>query len=118
MASLSSLRVLGQLQPASAHLEDLYTVTTGCGCVISSIVCANIDPAHTDTIRIRIAPNGASDDPVHSLYHDVDIPIKDVLTITSGITLNEGDVVRVFSLNGTIVFQCFGEESLIVLNDE
>lgn len=104
--SLTNLNPVG-LQPAAATNGDLYTAATG-GAVISSIAVTNIGAA--TTFRIRIAPGGAADAAVHSVFHDASLAANATLILTCGITLLATDKLRVQSLSGTVVFHCWGQE--------
>lgn len=101
-------KVLAQKLPAAANLEDAYTVPSSIQTVISSIVISNNGIA--DKFRLSIAVVGAGDDPMQYLFWDTDIAANETIPLVNGITLNDGDVIRVYSLNGTCAFNIFGTE--------
>ncbi len=102
-------RVLGQSDPGAAVLTDCYTVPALTQAVVSSIIICNRS-AIDDSFRLSIAVAGAGDSLEQYIAYDVPIPGNDVVDFTIGATLGAADVVRVFSLNGSLSFNVFGEE--------
>lgn len=101
--------MLGQRNPSAGNIEDIYKVPVGKDAIISSIFVCN-RTASSDTFRIAISSNGLAVDNAHYIYYDVVIPANETFVSTTGITLNEKDVVRVYSLNGYLAFNLSGKE--------
>lgn len=103
------LKNLGQEFPAAAVLTNLYTVPTGKSAVVSTLVVCN----HSSNIaRFRISHSvaGASDEEKQYLYRDEMVFRNKTFTITLGITLAAGDIIRCYSDNGQLSFGLYGSE--------
>lgn len=103
-----SLKILAQTSPLSNTLTNLYIVPSGKACSISSITVCNAGSAAK--FRISAAANGAANDQSHYIYWDQDLEANSTFVITIGITLNAGDVIRVYSNNALTSFNIFGVE--------
>ena len=101
------LKILGQSYPAANTLTAAYTATRSV--VISTARICNRNAAD-DTVRISVAINGAADTNAQYLIDEV-LPGLSSIGTTEGWTLNAGDVIRVYSLNGTSAFNLFGCEN-------
>jgi hypothetical protein len=106
---VDTLHVLGQAQPDTNVLANVYTVPAAVMTVVSSLAICNRASLQV-RVRVSVAVLGALDAPSQYLYFDVAIPANDTLVATIGITLSEGDVVRALSSNSTTVFSLFGVE--------
>ena len=104
-----ALKVLGQVSPAATTLTTLYTVPANTRTAASSVVVANRSATAT-SFRISIAVGGAADDNKQYLYYDTPIAGNDTFVATIGISLAEGDVVRVYATLATLSFNLFGIE--------
>lgn len=104
-----TVKNLGQVQPAVNSLENLYLVGAGLSAVLSSIVVCNRE-ASPATFRLAHAVGGATDATKQYLYYDEPIPGNRTFTITLGITLSVGDVLRARSSNGMVTFNVYGSE--------
>lgn len=103
------LKVLAQSNPLATTLTDAYTVPADTSTVISSLVVSN--RSATDTaFRVSVAINGAVDDLSQYIYYDIPTPGNDTFVATIGISLSEGDVVRVYATDATLSFSLFGTE--------
>jgi hypothetical protein len=105
----TTYKVLGQSAPAAATPADLYTVGLATEAVVSTINVVNTNSA-SDTIRISIRPNGASQTAVHYIIYDLALAGYATFTYTAGITLDATDVITVYSTNGHSSFSAFGSE--------
>lgn len=105
----SSYKVLGQLVPAAATLEVLYTVPASTQCVVSSIIIASRGPLAT-SFRIAVSPGGAAIDDSHYIYYDIALNAADTFIATVGISLATGDVIRVYHTDAYLTFSAFGME--------
>lgn len=105
-----TVKVLGQTVPSAASLTTLYTVPSSTSAVVSSIVVSN-NSATATSFRIAIRPAGASIDPKHYIYYDVEISGNDTFIATIGVSLATTDVVSVYATLATLAFNAFGVEN-------
>jgi len=77
--------------------------------IISTLTIANRN-ANYDVFRVSAAISGAMDTSSQYIYYDVSIDGNDTFAATLGITLNSGDVIRMYSLNGSSSINLFGVE--------
>lgn len=104
-----SYKILAQSNPVALTLTDIYTVPSTTNTTISTIVVANRSSTST-SFRISIANGGAVDSPEQYIYYDINIPGNETFAATLGITLNAGDVLRVYAKDATLSFNVFGVE--------
>lgn len=103
-------KVLGQSRPGAAAEAALYTVPALGSTVVSSLTIAN-DGVGT-TFRVRIAVAGAATANSQDLFPSGSvISGNQLITLTAGLTLAAGDIVRVYATLATVTFQLFGEET-------
>jgi len=105
-----ALKVLGQADPAATTVTTLYTVPDKTMTTVSSIVAAN-RTGSAITFRLSVHVEGASADDKQYLYYDKSIAANDSLTIVIGITLNQTDVVKVYTSAVDMSFNMFGCET-------
>ena len=105
-----ALKVLGQVDPSATTTTTLYTVPDKTMTTVSSIVAAN-RTGSAITFRLSVHVEGASADDKQYLYYDKSIAANDSLTIVIGITLNQTDVVKVYTSAVDMSFNMFGCET-------
>jgi hypothetical protein len=105
-----ALKVLGQADPSATTTTTLYTVPDKTMTTVSSIVAAN-RTGSAITFRLSVHVEGASADDKQYLYYDKSIAANDSLTIVIGITLNQTDVVKVYTSAVNMSFNMFGCET-------
>ena len=105
------LKVLGQLDPAATTTTVLYTVPDMTQTTISSIVAAN-RTGSAITFRLSVHVAGAGADDKQFLYFDKSVAANDSLAIVIGITLNQTDVLKVYTSAVDMSFNVFGCETL------
>lgn len=105
-------KILGQSNPGANVLTTLYTVPAGNSAIISSITIANLDEEPTDGGAFRIAVNTSSAAVSNASYiaYGVNVPGRDTVTLTLGLTLNAGSIVSVNANSSLIAFSAFGTE--------
>jgi hypothetical protein len=105
-------KILGQRNPTANVLSTLYTVPSGNSAIISSITVANLDEAAANGGAFRIAANvsGVATGNANYLAYSVNVPGKDTVTMTLGITLNAGSIVSVNANSSLLTFSAFGTE--------
>jgi hypothetical protein len=104
---MPTYKVLAQSAPTAATATTLYTATNAT--IISTLNVSNIGGA-ADLIRIAVRPAGAALANQHYITYGVQVPSGGVFSIQGGITLENTDVVTVYSTTGTSSFSAFGSE--------
>tara|TARA_R100001510_G_C7464578_1_gene83601 strand:+ start:195 stop:533 length:339 start_codon:yes stop_codon:yes gene_type:complete len=104
------LKVLGQLDPAATTTTVLYTVPDMTQTTISSIVAAN-RTGSAITFRLSVHVNNAGADDKQFLFYDKTVSANDSFSIVIGITLGQGDVLKVHTSAVDMSFNVFGCES-------
>lgn len=99
--------VLGQANPGATTLTDLFTVPAATQVVTSSLIVCNQN-AGAGTFRVSVAPSGAADAKPQYLYRDEAIAANTGRALIIGMTLNVGDVVRVYGSSADFSFTLFG----------
>lgn len=104
--------ILGQRNPSANVLTTLYTVPTSNSAILSSIVVANLDESSTNGAAFRIAANssGVATGNANYLAYSVNVPGRDTVTLTLGVTLNAGSIVSVNANSSLLSFSAFGTE--------
>jgi hypothetical protein len=105
-----ALKVLGQAHPAATTLIDLYVVPPLTQTTTSSLVVCNTSNNNT-SFRVSVAVNGEANSLKQYIYYDQSLNSKNSVIAIMGLTLNEGDVVRVYGGNANISFSLFGVET-------
>ena len=105
-----SLKVLGQLDPSATTVTTLYTVPDMTQTTISSIVAAN-RTGSAITFRLSVHVAGAGADDKQYLYYDKSVAANDSFAIVIGITLNQADVLKVYTSAVNMSFNVFGCET-------
>ena len=105
-----NLKVLGQLDPAATTVTTLYTVPDMTQTTVSSIVAAN-RTGSAITFRLSVHVGGATANDKQYLYYDKSVAANDSLSIVLGMTLNQTDVVKVYTSAVDMSFNVFGCES-------
>jgi hypothetical protein len=107
-----SYKVLGQLKPAAATAETLYTVPTGAGnyAVVSSLVINNVSSDVTN-VRVAVRPAGATLEDKHYIIFNSPVSPFATQVYTIGITVASTDVVTVYDSLGKSSFNLFGSEN-------
>tara|TARA_R100001143_G_C3276523_1_gene94677 strand:- start:121 stop:459 length:339 start_codon:yes stop_codon:yes gene_type:complete len=104
------LKVLGQVDPAATTITVLYTVPDMTQTTVSSIVAAN-RTGSAITFRLSVHVAGATANDKQFIYYDKSVAANDSLPIVIGITLNQTDVLKVFTSAVDMSFNIFGCES-------
>ena len=105
-----NLRVLGQLDPAATTVTVLYTVPDMTQTTVSSIVAAN-RTGSAITFRLSVHVGGATANDKQYIYYDKSVAANDSLAIVLGITLNQTDVIKVYTSAVDMSFNMFGCET-------
>lgn len=104
-----TIKILGQVNPASTTLTPLYTVPASTVTVVSTLVVAN-RTSSTRTVRVSVAPGGAADSVEQYLLYDTPLVKNDSNFYTLGISLATTDVMRVYVDSVGVSFNLFGVE--------
>ncbi len=105
-----SLKVLGQVDPAATTTTVLYTVPDKTQTTVSSIVAAN-RTGSAITFRLSVHVGGATADDKQFLFFDKSVAANDSLSIVIGITLDQTDVIKVYTSAVDMSFNIFGCET-------
>lgn len=105
-------KILGQRNPSANVLTTLYTVPSGNSTIISSITIANLDEAAANGGAFRISVNTSSAAVSNASYiaYGVNVPGRDAITLTLGVTLNAGSILSVNANSSLLAFSAFGTE--------
>ena len=105
-------KILGQRNPSANVLTTLYTVPADNSAIISSITIANLDENAANGAAFRIAANvsGVAVANANYLSYGVNVPGRDAITLTLGITLNAGSIVSVNANRSLLAFAASGTE--------
>ena len=104
------LKVLGQVDPSATTTTTLYTVPDMTQTTVSSIVAAN-RTGSAITFRLSVHVAGAGADDKQYLYYDKTIAKESFAATVLGITLNQTDVVKVYTSAVDMSFNIFGCET-------
>ncbi len=105
-------KILGQQSPSANILTTLYIVPSSNSAIISSITIANLDENAANGAAFRLSAN-TSGIPVSNanyLSYGVNVPGRDAITLTLGITLNAGSIISVNANSSLLAFSAFGTE--------
>jgi hypothetical protein len=105
-------KILGQTNPTANVLTTLYNVPAGNSAIISSITIANLDENSVSGAAFRIAANvsGVAVSNASYIAYGVNVPGRDAITLTLGVTLNAGSIVSVNANSSLLSFSAFGTE--------
>jgi hypothetical protein len=105
----TTYKVLGQASPTGNTDTNLYTVPASTQAVISSIVICNRDNAN-NTFRIAVRPAGETLNVKHYISFDTDVPARDTISLSLGLSLGNTDVITVNTMTGNVSYSVFGAE--------
>ena len=108
-------KILGQSIPNSATITDfvtLYTVPGSTQAVVSSLVISSLATSAGTSAAVYVAVQDAAAAVTnkHSLCYGVNVPSADTVTMTLGITLASGSVVKIAANTVSSSFTLFGTE--------
>lgn len=105
-------KILGQSNPSANVLSTLYTVPVNNSAIISSITIANLDETIGNGVSFRIAANNAGSPVANSNYlaYSVNVPARDTVTLTLGVTLAAGSMLSINANSALVSFSAFGTE--------
>jgi hypothetical protein len=105
-------KILGQLSPSANVLTTLYTVPATNSAIISSITIANLDESAANGAAFRIAANTSGSATANGNYlaYGINVPGRDAITLTLGITLAAGSQISVNANSSLLAFSAFGTE--------
>ena len=106
----TAYKVLGQQNPAATTLTTLYT-STSVETVVSTVTVANL-AGSAATFRLLVQPSadvGAAANKQYLAY-DVTVGATDTTTLTLGLTLASGDVLKIYASTANMAFNAFGSQ--------
>jgi hypothetical protein len=103
-------KVLSQHVPAAGGaFENAYTVPGATQTTIATVILHNTNGTTSDAGQLRVAIAGAANALSQEVFN-VNVPADGTVVLTTGITVQATDVVRVASANGTLNFHLYGIE--------
>jgi hypothetical protein len=106
---MATYKILGQVNPTTTSLTDLYTVPAAKEAFCSTLSICNFG-ATTANVTIVARETGAAIAAKQHLLYNIPIVPADSLFLTLGISLYQTDVVSVSSNTSSIAFGLFGSE--------
>lgn len=100
---------LGQVAPAASTNSTLYTAPSATQTIVSTIFVCNRGTSGAE-FRIAVRPDGASIADQHYVFYDNAVEGKATISITTGITLGDTDVITVWTDSASVSFSAFGSE--------
>jgi hypothetical protein len=104
-----TIKSASYLLPAANTLSTLYTVPSSTQAVVSTINVCNTASADA-TYRIAIVPNGVSITNANYIVFNATIAGNETVAFTQGITMDSGDLLRVFASTASVAFNAFKME--------
>jgi hypothetical protein len=104
-----TIKSASYLLPAANTLSTLYTVPSSTQAVVSTINVCNTASADA-TYRIAIVPNGVSITNANYIVFNAIISGNETVAFTQGITMDSGDLIRVFASTASVAFNAFKME--------
>ena len=104
-----TIKSASYLLPAANTLSTLYTVPSSKQAVVSTINVCNTASADA-TYRIAIVPNGVSITNANYIVFNATISGNETIAFTQGITMDSGDLLRVFASSASVAFNAFKME--------
>ena len=95
--------------PAANTLTTLYTVPVDTQAVVSTINVCNTASADA-TYRIAVVPNGISITNANYIVYNATVAGNETISLTQGITMDSGDLLRVFASTASVAFNAFKME--------
>ena len=106
---MSQYKVLGQINPNSSVLTNLYTVPANTQAFCSTLAICNQGPT-TSAVSIAVLPAGSNlTNASYIMYNQVIYP-NDSLFLTIGLALNQADGVSVIAATSNVSFNLFGTQ--------
>lgn len=104
------IKILGQASPASTS-TTIYTVPVDKGCVISHLNICNRDN-YDATVSVQVGSDNhiTSNPELTWVEKDLDLFGKAATQVCKGVTLAQGDRIKVTSSSEHITFVLFGSE--------
>tara|TARA_Y100000385_G_C12884680_1_gene547311 strand:- start:81 stop:410 length:330 start_codon:yes stop_codon:yes gene_type:complete len=104
------IKVLGQVDPAATTTTTLYTAPNLNQTTVSSLVVCN-RTGHQRTFRVSVHVDDATADDKQFLYYDSIMAAHTTFSAVLGLTLNQGDVIKVYADDVGLSFNMFGVET-------
>tara|TARA_R100000951_G_scaffold110581_1_gene108674 strand:+ start:764 stop:1093 length:330 start_codon:yes stop_codon:yes gene_type:complete len=104
------IKVLGQVDAAATTTTVLYTVPNLNQTTVSSLVVCN-RTGHQRDFRVSVHVDGATANDKQFLYYNLVMAANTTFSAVLGLTLNQGDVVKVYASDTGLSFNMFGVET-------
>ena len=106
----TAYKVLGQLNPSATTETSLYK-PSGVAAVVSTLTVCNQNGSTSQTYRIAVRKTGEGSTAAKNyIVYGATVAALDTITLTLGITLEDGADIRVYASSADISFSAFGSE--------
>ena len=105
----NAYKILGQVADASGMDQELYLVPASTEAIVSTIVVCNREAAN-NTFRIATKTDNSAVADTDYVAYDTVIGGNDTITLTLGITLEDGAEISVGASDALVTFQAYGTE--------
>ena len=106
----TTYKVLGQINPASNTLTNVYVVPAFFNTVISTVAICNQAAANT-RFSLSVQPRGNTIATQHFIVYNANLPANDTIPYTIGITLGPGDVLSANTYSSNVSITAFGMQA-------
>lgn len=107
----TAYKILGQSNPSATTNTTVYTVPSSTSSVISTITIANQSGAGSYRVIAQKAADVSTTILAKQyLAYDVVIAANDTIALTLGISLESGDVIKVYCSSANMSVNIFGSE--------
>jgi len=103
----AAAKILAQVVPAAVTETVLYTVPTSQNVLIQELCVCNRSGSPA-SFRVSISVGGGATATKDYLYYDTPLPGNDTFATDIGVTLYQTDVIRVYTVQGTLSFTLIG----------
>jgi hypothetical protein len=107
---MDAIKILGQIAAAATTTETMYTVPALTQTTTSTLVVCN-RTAGILTFRASVYVAGDGIDDKQYVFYDVPLGNNATLTLTIGMTLSSGDLVKTYASATGLSFNLFGVET-------
>lgn len=108
MANEVVSNVLVQLAPGATTETDLYKVISGDHARLDELVVCNRSAVQV-SFRVSISVGGGATQTKDYIYYDLSLSMNDTFANEMKLTLNSGDVIRVYASSADLTFTLFGQ---------
>jgi hypothetical protein len=105
----TNYKVLGQNTPTANTITTLYTVPSSNSSVVSTMTICNQSGANA-AVDVAICPGNTTVTTSQYIIKNCSVAVNDTVFLTVGLTLADGDTIRVNADSANISFNAYGSE--------